>query len=61
MVFARAGWSVRITDSAPSQLVAARELHRDESLAEQERAGLADDARAALARIDDQRQRWPMP
>ena len=51
MVFARAGWSVRITDSAPSQLVVARDLIA-RSLAEQEQAGLADDARAALARIE---------
>ena len=51
MVFARAGWSVRVTDSAPSQLAAARELIAL-SLAEQEQAGLADDAKAALARIE---------
>ncbi len=51
MVFARAGWRVRLTDTAPSQLAAARELIA-RSLAEQERAGLADDAKAALARIE---------
>ena len=51
MVFARAGWSVRVTDSAPSQLAAARELIAV-SLAEQEQAGMADDAKAALARME---------
>jgi len=51
MVFARAGWHVRLTDSAPSQLAAARDLIA-ESLTEQERVGLADDAKAALARIE---------
>jgi 3-hydroxyacyl-CoA dehydrogenase len=50
MVFARAGWNVRVTDSAPSQLAAARELIAL-SLEQQQRAGLADDAKAALARV----------
>jgi 3-hydroxyacyl-CoA dehydrogenase len=51
MVFARAGWTVRVTDSAPSQLAAARELIRV-SLQDQEQAGLARDAAAALARVE---------
>lgn len=51
MVFARAGWNVRLTDSAPSQLASARDLIAL-SLAEQERVGLATDATAALARIE---------
>jgi len=51
IVFARAGWSVRITDSVPAQLAAASELIAA-SLQEQEQAGLVDDARAALARVE---------
>jgi 3-hydroxyacyl-CoA dehydrogenase len=51
MVFARAGWRVRLYDSAASQLAAARE-HIDSGLAEQQRYGLADDAAAASARVE---------
>jgi len=51
MVFARAGWRVRLYDSVASQLDAARE-HIDSGLAEQQRYGLADDAAAASARVD---------
>jgi len=51
MVFARAGWRVRLYDSIVSQLDAARE-HIDSGLAEQQRYGLADDAAAASARVD---------
>ena len=50
MVFARAGWQVRLTDADPAQVAAARQRIA-EGLAEQEAAGLADDAAAALARI----------
>jgi L-gulonate 3-dehydrogenase len=50
MVFARAGWRVRLYDGAPSQLDAARERIAA-SLAEQQSAGLVDDAAQALARI----------
>jgi L-gulonate 3-dehydrogenase len=50
MVFARAGWRVRLYDSFPAQLEAARE-HIDTGLAEQQAYGLADDAAAAAARI----------
>jgi L-gulonate 3-dehydrogenase len=51
MVFARAGWTVRITDSVPAQLSAAVDLMAT-SLHEQQTAGLAADARAALDRIE---------
>jgi 3-hydroxyacyl-CoA dehydrogenase len=51
MVFARAGWRVRVYDSAAAQLAAARE-HIDAGLAEQQAHGLADDAAAASSRID---------
>jgi 3-hydroxyacyl-CoA dehydrogenase len=51
MVFARAGWRVRVYDSVASQLDAARE-HIDGGLVEQQRYGLADDAAAASARIE---------
>jgi L-gulonate 3-dehydrogenase len=50
MVFARAGWQVRLYDNAPAQLDAAR-MHIAESLAEQQAAGLVDDARGAVARV----------
>ncbi len=50
MVFARAGWRVRLYDSAGSQLDAARR-HIDAGLAEQQAYGLADDAAAASGRI----------
>ena len=51
MVFARAGWRVRLHDSVGSQLEAARE-HIGSGLAEQQRYGLADDAAAASARVE---------
>jgi L-gulonate 3-dehydrogenase len=51
MVFARAGWAVRLYDSNPAQLDDAR-AYIGPSLAEQQIAGLCDDARAAQARID---------
>jgi 3-hydroxyacyl-CoA dehydrogenase len=51
MVFARAGWRVRLYDSAAPQLAAARE-HIDSGLAEHQRSGLADDAAAASARVE---------
>ena len=51
MVFARAGWSVRLYDSNPAQLGDAR-TYIGPSLGEQQRAGLCDDAAAAQARID---------
>ncbi len=50
IVFARAGWRVRMHDSRPEQLGAAR-AHIATSLAEQEAAGLVDDAAGALARV----------
>jgi 3-hydroxyacyl-CoA dehydrogenase len=50
MVFARAGWQVRLYDSVPAQLASARE-HIQTGLAEQQAYGLADDAAAAFARI----------
>ncbi len=50
MVFARAGWRVRLYDNAPAQLDAARG-HIASSLAEQQAAGLVDDAAAAIARV----------
>ena len=51
MVFARAGWQVRLHDSDATQLAAAR-ARIAESLAEQEAAGIVRDAHEALARID---------
>lgn len=47
VVFARAGWTVRLYDAVPAQLSAARQLIA-QALAEQEQAGLLTDARAAL-------------
>ena len=51
MVFARAGWSVRLTDSDPDQLAHARAFIAS-SLGEQQQYGLVADAGAALARIE---------
>jgi 3-hydroxyacyl-CoA dehydrogenase len=51
MVFARAGWRVRLYDSDTAQLDVARE-HIATGLAEQQTYGLADDAAAAFARVD---------
>jgi len=51
MVFARAGWRVRLYDSVASQLASARE-HIESGLVEQQAYGLADDAPRACARID---------
>ncbi len=51
MVFARAGWAVRLTDSNADQLARARAFIAA-SLDEQQRYGLVADARAALARIE---------
>jgi nucleoside-diphosphate-sugar epimerase len=51
MVFARAGWRVRLFDSVALQLDAARE-HIASGLAEQQQYGLADDAAAAFARVE---------
>ena len=51
MVFARAGWRVRLTDHAASQLDAAREFIAA-SLEEQAAFGLAADPADALSRID---------
>ena len=51
MVFARAGWSVRLTDHDADQLARARAFIAA-SLDEQERYGLVTDARAALERIE---------
>ena len=50
-VFARAGWRVRLTDSAPAQLEAARAFIA-ESLEEQAEAGLVTNAAEVSARID---------
>ena len=50
MVFARAGWQVRLTDNAAPQLAAARDFIAT-SLAEQVAHGLASDPVAALGRI----------
>jgi 3-hydroxyacyl-CoA dehydrogenase len=50
MVFARAGWQVRLYDSVPAQLDTARG-HIATSLAEQQAAGLVADAPGAVARI----------
>jgi len=51
MVFARAGWTVRLYDSNAAQLTDAR-AYIGPSLVEQQGAGLCDDAGAAQARID---------
>src|SRR2546428_4171250 len=51
MVFARAGWTVRLYDSHPAQLANARD-YIAASLVEQETAGLCDAAAAAVARIE---------
>ncbi len=50
MVFARAGWRVRLFDSVPAQLDVAR-AQIAVSLAEQQAAGLVDDAASAGARV----------
>ncbi len=50
MVFARAGWRVRLYDHVPAQLDLALE-HIATSLAEQQAAGLTDDAGGAAARV----------
>ena len=50
MVFARAGWRVRLYDSVPAQLDAARG-HIEAGLTEQQTYGLAHDAAAAAARV----------
>src|SRR5260370_15046836 len=50
MVFARAGWEVRLSDSVRAQRVAAHD-YLAASLAEQQAYGLVDDAARALARI----------
>jgi 3-hydroxyacyl-CoA dehydrogenase len=50
VVFARAGWQVRLFDSVSEQLGSARDLIA-EALAEQQRSGFVDDTEAALARI----------
>jgi ABC-type branched-subunit amino acid transport system ATPase component len=53
MVFARAGWRVRLYDNAPAQLELARS-HISASLDEQQAAGLVDDAKASgRSRRDD--------
>src|SRR5258706_13271498 len=49
MVFARAGWQVHLYDNAPAQLALAR-THIATSLAEQQAAGLVDDASGAAGR-----------
>ena len=51
MVFARAGWRVRLYDSSGAQLAAARTFIAD-SLDEQAALGLVDDAAAARARVE---------
>jgi L-gulonate 3-dehydrogenase len=50
VVFARAGWQVRLFDAVATQLATARQLIA-QSLADQEEAELLTDARGALARI----------
>jgi L-gulonate 3-dehydrogenase len=50
MVFARAGWQVRLFDSVPAQRIAAHD-YMAASLAEQQAYGLVDDAARALARV----------
>ena len=51
MVFARAGWAVRLTDSSADQLARSRAFIAA-SLDEQQQYGLVADSRAALARIE---------
>src|ERR1700682_1232531 len=50
MVFARAGWQVRLFDTLPAQRIAARDYMAG-SLGEQQSYGWVDDAAAALSRI----------
>ena len=50
VVFARAGWTVRLFDAVPAQLSAARR-QIEQALTEQQQAGLAADVPAALERI----------
>jgi L-gulonate 3-dehydrogenase len=50
MVFARAGWRVRMFDNVPAQLEVARG-HIATSLSEQQAIGLIDDAAGAAARV----------
>lgn len=50
MVFARAGWQVRLYDNVPAQLDLARG-HIANSLAEQQILGLIGDAQGAVARV----------
>jgi 3-hydroxyacyl-CoA dehydrogenase len=50
MVFARAGWHVRLYDNAAAQLDAAR-ARIEAGLVEQQRTGLIDDAARAAARV----------
>ncbi len=50
VVFARAGWTVRLFDAVPAQLSTARQ-QIVQTLADQEQVGLVDDAPAALKRI----------
>ena len=50
MVFARAGWQVRLYDAAAGQQDIAR-AHIESGLAEQQAAGLVDDAAGAAARV----------
>lgn len=50
MVFARSGWNVRVYDSDPAQLAGAR-AYIGPSLAEQQAAGLCEDAAVAHGRI----------
>ena len=50
VVFARAGWHVRLYDAAPAQLPAAHALIK-QALSEQENAGMLVNAREALERI----------
>ncbi|MEP6609422.1 MAG: 3-hydroxyacyl-CoA dehydrogenase [Burkholderiaceae bacterium] len=50
VVFARAGWRVRLYDAVPGQLDTARQLIA-QALSEQQRVGLVADAGAALALI----------
>jgi len=50
VVFARAGWTVRLFDAVPAQLTVARQ-QIVQTLADQERVGLVADAPAALGRI----------
>src|SRR5436853_534119 len=51
MVFARAGWTVRLYDGNPAQLASAR-TYIGASLQEQQGAGLCDDAPGAQRRIN---------